>query len=55
MSQKELAALAGLRESVVSELANNTRTTINRSHFGKIAKALGVHDVGELLYLDTEK
>ena len=50
MTQKDLAALTGMRESVISELANNKRNSINVFQIGTVAKALGITDTNTLLY-----
>lgn len=42
ISQKQLAIMAGLRESTVSDIARGTRTAINFEHLGKIATALDI-------------
>lgn len=51
MTQKELAALSGLRENTISEVANNTRKTIDRSVIAIIANSLEIEDLNELLYI----
>lgn len=51
MTQKELAAITGIRPAAISEICNNQRTTINRDHLTKIAEALGIEDVREMLEL----
>lgn len=49
MTQKELASLAGIRESTISEIVRNSRTAINKEHLCKIAEVLEISDIGELL------
>lgn len=49
MTQKELAQMTGLRPAAISEICNNQRTTINRDHLTKIAEALGIEDVRQLI------
>lgn len=51
MTQRQLVDLTGLRPATVSELANNLRTTIHRSHITKIADALGIEDIRQLIEL----
>lgn len=54
MSQKELAKLTGIRPAAISELYNNQRKSINREHIEKIAAALNISDISELITLDKE-
>ena len=51
ITQKDLAAATGLRQNTISELCNESRTTINKEQLGKIAEALQITDAGELLVL----
>lgn len=55
MTQKELAELSGLRANTISEITKNIRESVNRTHLGKIAKALEIKDPSELLYFEEEK
>lgn len=52
MTQKQLSELTGLRPNTISEIAKNTRDSINREHIGKIANALKIEDPNEILYFD---
>ncbi len=52
MTQKELSIQSGIRPNAISEIAKNTRDTINREHIGKIAATLGIKDPNELLYFE---
>jgi transcriptional regulator with XRE-family HTH domain len=54
MTQKQLSEIAQLRPNVISELCNNVRESINRTHLGKIAKALNIKDLNELLYFEEQ-
>lgn len=54
MSQKELAELTGIRPAAISELYNNQRKSINREHIEKIAAALNISDINELITLNKE-
>lgn len=47
--QKELAEKAGVRESTVSDIVRGTRSVINFDHLSRIADALGVNDIRELI------
>lgn len=49
LSQKKLAELSGIRESTISDIVRGTRTVINFEHLSKIAKALEVIDIRELI------
>ena len=39
IKQKDLAEMAGIRESTISEIVRGTRTVINFEHLAKIATA----------------
>lgn len=49
LSQKKLAEMSGLRESTISDIVRGTRTVINFEHLSKIAEALEVTDIRELI------
>lgn len=51
ITQKELAKATGIRAAAISEICNNQRTTVNRTHLTKIAEYLGITDISELLTL----
>ena len=51
ITRTALAEMTGLRPNVVSEICNNQRTTVNREHLARIAKALDITDVSRLLEL----
>jgi putative transcriptional regulator len=51
ITRTALAEMTGLRPNVVSEICNNQRTTVNREHLARIAKALEITDVSRLLEL----
>lgn len=51
ITRSALAEMTGLRPNIISEICNNQRTTINREHIARIAKALGITDVSELIEL----
>ena len=48
-SQKRLAEMSGIRESTISEIVRGTRTVINFEHLSKIAEALEITDIRELI------
>lgn len=49
LSQKRLAEMSGIRESTISDIVRGTRTVINFEHLSKIAKALEITDIRELI------
>lgn len=51
MTQKELAGITDIRPAAISELTNNQRRSINRDHLERIAKALEITDISDLLSL----
>ncbi|MBA9027495.1 helix-turn-helix domain-containing protein [Peribacillus huizhouensis] len=51
ITRATLAEMTGLRPNVISEICNNQRTTINREHLARIAKALNITDVSRLIEL----
>jgi DNA-binding Xre family transcriptional regulator len=48
-----LAELSGIRESTISDIVRGTRTVINFEHLSKIAKALEVIDIRELIDFES--
>lgn len=48
MTKKELAEKAGLRPNVISEISQQQRTTVNRTHIGKICEVLEICDMNKL-------
>jgi putative transcriptional regulator len=55
ISQKELAALTGLREATISELVNDTRSAYNKKHLLKIMEVLNISDLNEILEVRSTK
>lgn len=49
LSQKRLAEMSGIRESTISDIVWGTRTVINFEHLSKIAEALEITDIRELI------
>lgn len=49
LSQKKLAEMSGIRESTISDIVRGTRTVINFEYLSKIAEALEVTDIRELI------
>ena len=54
ISQKKLAEISGIRESTISDIVRGTRTVINFEHLTKIAIALNITDIRELIDLVEE-
>lgn len=48
MSQIELSEKTGLTRTVISELATNRRTSVNREHITKVIQALEITDMNEI-------
>ena len=49
LTQKKLSQMSGVRESTISDIVRGTRTVINYEHLSKIAEALNVTDIRELI------
>lgn len=49
ITQKKLAELSGIRESTISDIVRGSRTVINFEHLSKIAEALEVKQINELI------
>lgn len=49
ISQKKLAEISGIRESTISDIVRGTRTVINFEHLTKIALALEIKDIRDLI------
>ena len=49
LSQKRLAEMSGIRESTISDIVRGPRTVINFEHLSKIAEALEITDIRELI------
>lgn len=55
ITQKQLAEISGLRESTISDIVRGTRTVINFDHLSKIAEALDIQDISQLIDFADEK
>ena len=53
MTQSELAKLSNLSETVISIFARGQGNSINKEYLSKIASALNIKDIGELLELEA--
>ncbi|MCY9592999.1 XRE family transcriptional regulator [Paenibacillus chitinolyticus] len=51
ISLRELSRLSDVRHAALSELSNGKRTNINFSHIERIADALGISDIREIIDL----
>lgn len=54
IKQKELAAMAGLRPNAVTNICRGYPERVSLDHIGKIATALGITDISEIMYLVEE-
>jgi len=52
MTQGELAKLSNLTETAISTFALGQRNSINKEHLSKIASALNITDISEILELE---
>jgi len=51
ISLRELSRLTDIRHAALSELSNQKRQNINFAHIEKIAEALGIQDIREIVDL----
>ena len=49
ITQKKLAQISGIRESTISDIFRGTRTVINFEHLSKIAEALEIDNISQLI------
>lgn len=49
ITQKKLAEDAGMRESTISDIVRGSRTVINFEHLSKIARALEIDNISDLI------
>ena len=49
ITQKKLAKISGIRESTISDIVRGTRTVINFEHLSKIAEALEIDNISQLI------
>ncbi len=54
ITQKRLAEISGVRESTISDIVRGSRTVINFEHLSRIAQALNVKDIRELIELKID-
>ncbi|ETT72050.1 helix-turn-helix transcriptional regulator [Paenibacillus sp. FSL R7-0204] len=55
ISMRELSRLSHVRHAALSELANGKRESINFSHIIRIAEALNIQDIREIIDLVDSK
>lgn len=55
LTQKDLAEMTGIRAAAISEMAQGTRTVINKVHLSKIMDALGITRLEDILELSIEE
>lgn len=51
LTQKDLAKMTGIREATISDFARGSRTVINIEHLQRMANALNITDIRELVDL----
>lgn len=49
ITQKKLAELSSIRESTISDIVRGRRTVINFDHLAKIAYALNINDISDII------
>lgn len=49
ITQKKLAQISGIRESTISDIVRGTRMVINFEHLSKIAEALEIDNISQLI------
>ena len=49
ITPKKLAQISGIRESTISDIVRGTRTVINFEHLSKIAEALEIDNISQLI------
>lgn len=49
LTQLQLAEMTELRQATISELSRNIRDSVNLRHLEKIADALGIDEISELI------
>ena len=54
MTQKELADLTGIRPTAISELCRGIKERVQLDHLSRIATALNISDIRELIDLDED-
>ena len=48
-TQKKHAQISGIRDSTISDIVRGTRTVINFEHLSKIAEALEIDNISQLI------
>lgn len=54
MTQKELAEMTGIRPAAISQICRGFVDRLNLDHIGRIATALKIEDISELMTLQYE-
>ncbi|MCA5014307.1 MULTISPECIES: helix-turn-helix domain-containing protein [unclassified Enterococcus] len=54
ISLRELARLSDIEPSIVNKLANNKREKVYLAHIERIAEALGISDISEIIRLEEK-
>ena len=54
ISLRELARLSNIEPSIINKMANNKRNSIYIEHLERIAVALNLEDISDIIYLQKE-
>ena len=54
ITQKKLAQMSGIRESTISDIVRGTRTVINFEHLSKVAEALEIDNISQLIDIEEK-
>ncbi|MCO0597349.1 helix-turn-helix transcriptional regulator [Peribacillus butanolivorans] len=49
ITQLQLAEMTGIRAAAISDFCRNQQKAINRDHIVRIAKALNIEDISEII------
>lgn len=55
MTQNKLSELSGVPPATLSDIVNDKRSSVNKYHLARIAEALGVDDINELIEINKLK
>jgi len=49
LTQEQLSEMTGIRRATISEISTNGKNAMNREHLSRIAKALEINDIRQLI------
>lgn len=55
LTQTQLSKMSGVRQAAISEMSRNLREQVNIKTLEKIAEALEIDDISELITIENEK